>query len=92
MMKVRYLSDTTKLSDQKISDSTPSTLDAVGREAVLRREALLERVERAGADVAVDHAQRPERGGGKGAAAGAVPCAGASGATAAPESGTVVMS
>ena len=30
MMKVRYLSDTTKLSDQKISESTPSTLDAVG--------------------------------------------------------------
>ncbi len=40
-----------------------------GREAVFRREALLERVEGAGADVAVDHAQRAEGRGRKGAAA-----------------------
>ena len=30
MIKVRYLSETTKLSDQKISDSTPRTFAAVG--------------------------------------------------------------
>jgi hypothetical protein len=29
MMKVRYLNDTTKLSDQKINDSTPRTFAAV---------------------------------------------------------------
>ena len=30
MMKVRYLNETTKLSDQKMSDRTPRTLSAVG--------------------------------------------------------------
>ena len=30
MMKVRYLKETTKLSDQKISESTPSTFSPVG--------------------------------------------------------------
>jgi hypothetical protein len=30
MTKMRYLKETTKLSDQKISDSTPSTFSLVG--------------------------------------------------------------
>ena len=68
---VRYLRVTTKLSDQKISDSIPRTLPLVTGTPCGPDEALLERVERAGPDVAVDHSQgaqgdegeRPEAGG-----------------------------
>ena len=51
---------TTIISDQKISDSTPSTFSRRHRHAVLRREALAQRVERARADVAVDDAEGGE--------------------------------
>ena len=61
MTKTRYLIEMTMISDQKISESTPSTLSGVGGDAVLAVKALAQRVERAGADVAVDDAERAER-------------------------------
>ena len=60
MTKTRYLIEMTSVSDQKISDSTPSTLSRVGGDAVRAVEALAQRVERAGADVAVDDAERAD--------------------------------
>ena len=61
MTMVRYLKVTTKFSDQKMSDRMPSTLLRGYRDAVRTDEALLEGVERAGADVAIHHAEGPER-------------------------------
>ena len=58
MTKSRYFTETTSVIDQKISDSTPKMLSGDGRHAVRQRHALLERVERRGADVAVDDAER----------------------------------
>ena len=51
-----YLTETTMSSAQMMSDSTPSTLSCVARDGVRAEEALAHRVERAGADVAVDDA------------------------------------
>ena len=51
----------TTTSAQKMSESTPSTLSCVTGDGVRPVEALAQRVERAGADVAEDHAQRRER-------------------------------
>ena len=48
------------ISDQKISDSTPSTLAGGDRDRVDAGEALAQRVERARADVAEDDAERRE--------------------------------
>ena len=44
-----------------ISDRTPSTFSWVGRDGVRTEEAFAHRVERAGADVAVDDADRGQR-------------------------------
>jgi hypothetical protein len=51
-----YLTLTTRISDQTISERTPTTLSCVGADPVLRLEALAESVEGAGPDVAVDDA------------------------------------
>ena len=57
----RYLKAMTQAIDQVMSDRSPSTFSRRGRDAVLRAEALLERVERARADVAEDDAQGAQR-------------------------------
>ena len=49
------------VSDQKISERTPRTFSRGRRDAVRAVEALPQRVERAGADVAVDDAERADR-------------------------------
>ena len=49
------------ISDQKISDRMPRTLSGVAGRAMLWREAFAQRIERAGADVAVHDAERAER-------------------------------
>ncbi len=51
----------TMISDQMISESTPRTLASVGGDVVVLAEGLPHGVERAGADVAVDHAERAQR-------------------------------
>ena len=57
-----YLSVTTMISDHRISESTPSTTVAGDRAGLGRRHhRLAERVERAGADIAVDDADAAER-------------------------------
>ena len=61
MTKSRYLTETTSMSDQKTSDRTPRTLSASGATPCGAVEALLERVERRRADVAVDDAERAQR-------------------------------
>ena len=55
-----YLTLTTRMSDQMISERTPTTFVVGRRDAVLRLEALAERVQRARSDVAVDDAERGE--------------------------------
>ena len=50
----------TSVSDQKISDSTPSTLSRVGATPCVPWKHSRKRVERAGADVAVDDAERAD--------------------------------
>ena len=57
---VTYFSDTTSISDQKIVDRPPRTFAAVSGMPCLGTERLLDGVQRAGADVAVDHAQREQ--------------------------------
>ena len=59
----QVLDEMTSISDQKISESTPRTLSCVGGDRSAGREALADRVERTGADVAVDDAQRGKRDG-----------------------------
>src|SRR5215213_874472 len=57
-----YLTVTTRVTDQKISETTP--VDVGGRRAhgvVVDREHRLDRVERAGADVAEHDAERAQR-------------------------------
>ena len=49
-----------------MSDSTPRTLSCVGGDGVRPEEALAQRVQRAGADVAVDDAERGQRERGQG--------------------------
>ena len=61
MTKTRYLTETTMTSDQKISDSTPSTFSRSTATPCGAVEALAQRVERAGADVAVDDAEGAHR-------------------------------
>ena len=56
-----YLSETTTISVQKISDSDAEDVGCVSGMPVAAGEDLLQRVERAGADVAVDDAERGER-------------------------------
>ena len=73
MTIVRYLNVTTKLSDQKMSERMPRTFGSSTGKPVRPAEALLQRVERAGADVAVDDAQRPEGERREGPAAWAAP-------------------
>jgi hypothetical protein len=60
MMIATYFTVTTRISDQNTSESTPSTLPAIGLEAVRRAECLLHRVQRARADVAEHHADRAD--------------------------------
>ena len=87
MTNVRYLSVTTSISAQKMSESTPSTFSWVGGDPVLAAERLGQREERVGPEVAVDDAERAEREGDRplaaSAAAAAAPrssaCAGARG-------------
>ena len=74
-----YLTETMIVSVQKTSDSTPKMLSGVERHVAVGED-LLQRVQRAGADVAVDDAdgaerQRGEAGGGAGLghAGGAAP-------------------
>ena len=61
MMSTTYLSDTTIISAQNIVDRPPRMFVARERDAVAGRERFLDRVERAGADVAEHDAQRGER-------------------------------
>ena len=61
MTKTRYLSEMTMISDQKISESTPRTFSGVAATPCVHVKALAQRVERAGADVAVDDAERAQR-------------------------------
>ena len=49
------------MSDQKISDNTPSTFSGVGRDAVDAMETLAQRVQWARADVSVHDADGAER-------------------------------
>ena len=58
-----------------ISDSTPSTFSGVDRHRMAAVEALADRVERTGADVAVDDADRGERerAGGRASRRGSLP-------------------
>ena len=61
MTNVRYLTVTTRMSAQKISDRTPRTFGAVALKRVLPAERLAKRKERVRSDVAVDDAERAER-------------------------------
>ena len=61
MTKSRYLTETTSVSDQKTSDRMPKMFAGDGRHAVGQRHALLDGVERRGADVAVDDAEGAQR-------------------------------
>ena len=61
MTKVTYLTVTVSTSDQKIIDSTPSTVDLGHAGATEEGEAGAQRVKRAGADVAVNDAEDPEQ-------------------------------
>ena len=65
-----YLSVTTNISPQKIVDTAPTMCARVERDADAGAEDLLHRVERAGADVAVDDADRAEGEGRQALAAG----------------------
>ena len=60
MMSTTYLSDTTIISAQKDRRDAAEDRFRVERDAVRGIERFLDRVERAGADVAVDDAQRGE--------------------------------
>ena len=55
-----YLIEMTRTSDQRISDSRPRMFCCVDGDAVLGIEAFAEGVQRAGADVAEDHAESGE--------------------------------
>ena len=55
-----YLTEMISTSDQRISDSRPSTFGFVDGDAVLGIEAFAQRVQRAGADVAEDDAESGE--------------------------------
>ena len=57
-----YFSATIRMSDQKISDRMPSTV--FGRRRPAGLDGLLEPIERAGADIAVDDAECGKRQGG----------------------------
>ena len=61
MMIVTYLIVTTIIIDQKIRLSTPRICESVGRQRVMAGEGLAEGVDRAGADVAEDDADRADR-------------------------------
>jgi hypothetical protein len=62
MMKVTYFRLTTIISDQKISERMPSTLSGViGTGMVRAAEDLLQRIQRAGADVAINDAKGRQR-------------------------------
>ena len=56
---------TISISDQKIRLSTPKMCSRIDRQRVRADEALLHRVERRGADIAVDDADRAEHQGGQ---------------------------
>jgi hypothetical protein len=60
MRNVRYLTTITRSSAQKINDKIPRTFSG-RRRKVVPDEALLDRVERRRADVAVDDPERAER-------------------------------
>ena len=59
--RTTYFSDTTIISDQKIADSASQYVRLGERDAVRRRERLLDGVQGTGADVAVDDAKREQR-------------------------------
>ena len=60
MMMVTYLIVTTIIIDQKIRLSTPRMSSVVGRQRMMAGEGLAEGVDRAGADVAEDDADRAD--------------------------------
>ena len=60
MMSITYLSDTTSISDQNKVDSPPKILAAVNANAERGIEDRLDRVKRAGPDVAIDNTQRAQ--------------------------------
>ena len=60
MMMVTYLTVTTIISAQNTSDRMPEHGVVVGDQAEMRREHFLQRVQRTGADVAEDHADRAD--------------------------------
>ena len=57
---ITYLSDTTIISDQKIADTPPRMFSGVSGMPCCGIEGFLDRVQRAGADVAVDDAERQQ--------------------------------
>ena len=67
MMNSTYFSDTTMISDQKISDSAAEDVRRRSSgDAVAGAKVSLHRVQRAGADVAEDDPEREQRQGGVG--------------------------